>query len=476
MPGPFNTRNFSEDVNRIVESNGDVIGVESDEEFDDTRIETPKLLRSELSRFDSKKDSSVGRETSPNSIRRFANDNSLDLDPFRASNTVESNRNRLMHVENKTIVQTPKIIQRSDNGSVLKDKPWLLISPNNKLIKKKEPKVQRRDLNDKLNMVPLEGVRYNLNQFSSPPSNLKIKQLKFPKSPLKPSQNRIQLQKFVVAKIDKDETQEDVRSFESEILNHGTANDSIKAPERSAIFHNVEKNESSRSVPKYSKEDISRASLLEKVNQTLESIVQTDAKGPSPEKLLHANVETELLENADGNLSDSSASASEELLRKLDFKYRHSSPLLEVSTPLVDDNSARKRLHARPIFDREAIQDIASPRRKDNIKLTNPEPVETLHSKSNTFELSLSKERNPASKSWTPIQWLKLNKIVLLKSITRQEAISSPLLMTALGCSTKVDLMQRYDFLALFNRFKSKQSQGNIGKAVGTRKRSKSII
>ncbi|KAI3404149.2 hypothetical protein KGF56_003049 [Candida oxycetoniae] len=52
---------------------------------------------------------------------------------------------------------------------------------------------------------------------------------------------------------------------------------------------------------------------------------------------------------------------------------------------------------------------------------------------------------------WSSSQWSKLEKVVRSQSIKREEAINSSLLMKELGCSSKKELQNRYDFLSQYN-------------------------
>ncbi|RCK64911.1 hypothetical protein Cantr_00880 [Candida viswanathii] len=59
---------------------------------------------------------------------------------------------------------------------------------------------------------------------------------------------------------------------------------------------------------------------------------------------------------------------------------------------------------------------------------------------------------------WPYLKWAKLKRVVMLKDITREEAINNTFLMNQLECVNRAELMKRYDFLA---KFKPKRANGS---------------
>ncbi|EDK45798.1 predicted protein [Lodderomyces elongisporus NRRL YB-4239] len=60
---------------------------------------------------------------------------------------------------------------------------------------------------------------------------------------------------------------------------------------------------------------------------------------------------------------------------------------------------------------------------------------------------------------WTTLQWMKLEKVVRLRLIQRDEAINSELLLKELGCKNKSELKSRYDFLQHYLKHHTQRSR-----------------
>lgn len=71
--------------------------------------------------------------------------------------------------------------------------------------------------------------------------------------------------------------------------------------------------------------------------------------------------------------------------------------------------------------------------------------------------VSSDSEQTELQAAWWPyLKWAKLKKIVMLKEITREEAISNKFLMNELECVNLAELTKRYDFLANFKTKRAK--------------------
>ncbi|KAF6060521.1 hypothetical protein FOB64_006719 [Candida albicans] len=71
---------------------------------------------------------------------------------------------------------------------------------------------------------------------------------------------------------------------------------------------------------------------------------------------------------------------------------------------------------------------------------------------------------------WSSAKWSKLRKIVKSKSISREEAINSTLLMSELECTNKMELRKRYDFLEKYiNRNPNRTTTRGKGRVTKTR-------
>ncbi|RLV95169.1 hypothetical protein JA1_001277 [Spathaspora sp. JA1] len=181
--------------------------------------------------------------------------------------------------------------------------------------------------------------------------------------------------------------------------------------------------------------DFSREIILERVNNTIDSLTQNKIRKKSPVKD-KAEVypprkdtpKTEIsFEEEPTLIWDHHRSEEPELVKnhwtepepepELHVRHLNSPDLLDASTPLIERFS-RKR-------DR-------------SFNITTP-----------AFDTAVSSP--PEHSNWWPSsKWAKLRKIVLSKHIDRNEAINSPLLIAELGCKSKNELEKRYDFLASY--------------------------
>lgn len=75
-----------------------------------------------------------------------------------------------------------------------------------------------------------------------------------------------------------------------------------------------------------------------------------------------------------------------------------------------------------------------------------------------TITSQTTSDFNNISSEFSSENWLKLNKVVLLK-IARDDAINSQVLQQVLGCKSKLELTERYDFLVSYNKQKAKKTK-----------------
>mmetsp|Transcript_9178 Transcript_9178/g.9083 ORF Transcript_9178/g.9083 Transcript_9178/m.9083 type:complete len:606 (+) Transcript_9178:1424-3241(+) len=236
--------------------------------------------------------------------------------------------------------------------------------------------------------------------------------------------------------------------------------------------------------------DISRAEILEKINSTINSLMEKDKFASSPSKanagdVLPRNIDKEIAE------AESSDETPEEIINELDsffsgnksnignrrsLVFNHKSPSksfsgnnetdpilngkLPKSTPIRTHYSRLSGKYARQIMHRRKSENVSN---KEN-------SVKPILEDSNDISLN---------SKWPTSKWLKLNKVLQLGKIAKKDIINSEVLIQKLGCDSKRELKQRVEFLVQFNesrkvRTPKKKVVSNIKKNNISPKSSKS--
>lgn len=208
--------------------------------------------------------------------------------------------------------------------------------------------------------------------------------------------------------------------------------------------------------------DISRAEILEKINSTINSLMEKDKLESSPSKI---NVEDVLPQNIDRETmqAESSDESPEEIMNELDSffsgnksntvnqgsaDFNHRSPSKfsignndqgpisngqpSKATPIRTHYSRLSGKYARQIMNRRKSENAS-----DNVYPDIP----VLQDSNN---IALGSE-------WPTSKWLKLNKILQLGRIAKKDIINSEVLIQKLGCASRRELKQRIEFLVQFN-------------------------
>ncbi|EGW32136.1 uncharacterized protein SPAPADRAFT_50725 [Spathaspora passalidarum NRRL Y-27907] len=341
---------------------------DDEEEFDDTEIETPVRLvsttRLDLGRFD------------------------LPAPQPQRSGTTNYTKFRTLR---RSPLRNPPIVaseSAADKTSTKTDKP--AVNGISKITHEKE-----------LPHSPPSNLKFN-NSALSPPAAKKLGLILEPSEEQRP---RKQIRKML-ERASSDITEEPSFHKPDPIQTDGSDNRGTQSPGVLA--------------------DVSREIIIEKVNDTINSLMQS--KNKKPHIKVNADVKIPPIETKNDEIS------SEEEPELQVHHWSDMPEMLGVSTPLVERPS-RKR-------NRSSIED----------------PVTTLDTG--------YKHTTTHSNWWPRSKWDKLLKIVLSKHIDREEAINSPLLMSELGCKSRVELENRYDFLVHY-KLKAYNGHGNNGRASG---------
>lgn len=214
--------------------------------------------------------------------------------------------------------------------------------------------------------------------------------------------------------------------------------------------------------------DISRAEILEKINNTINSLMEREKNSSSPIK---SNVGNVLPEDINGNVEREDASsdeAPEEILNELDSffggnksgqqrnnsvsKYSLKSEEGDIqkekpskATPIRSHYSRLSGKYARQIIQRRKIgQDLVN----------------------NHQERSIHPDGDLETTEWSTVKWLKLNKVLQLEKLELKDILNSEVLFRSLGCTSKRELRQRVEFLIQFNKSRRNKGVQNTAKKI----------
>ncbi|KAK6197415.1 uncharacterized protein RJT21DRAFT_123218 [Scheffersomyces amazonensis] len=392
----------------------------SDEEFDETGIETPRSLRNDkpIGSF------SFTRDRSNTSIHE-----SVSTVPLNDSSKYTKYRSR--------------------NGTPLKQPP---ITSGRISFEEEEFEDDHFIRSDKLISPAKDNSKYEFSTpvkknkyvgFSSPPSNLKFNTSIEIENGLSRQQDEEvevpQTQSVFDSnahveelEFDSSDNEDKPKPFSTSLENPSTSKDHklIPSPSHEVVVRSSNIPEIQESLPindvstprkhsspvHRSEVDVSRDSIIQRVNQTLNVLNQPTKK--YPEVRSSPRVAGQLLTRSTNINEDVSSSLDSEPEFVNDFLlHQREFNTIKDQSPALDFQIDRSHQSVPTI---ETLTDVS--------KSTTP-VVETL-----------------ASKGWTAQQWKNLTKIVRSKSIKRREAINSTYLLEVLGC-TKKELRQRYDFI-----------------------------
>lgn len=432
----------------------------SDEEFDDTRIETPKILRNELLNNSYSTSNSDAINATPDKPYVFRKSTTLIPLKDHGSNIKESSRAKhpfayRYRSRNGTPLRKPPIKLDNNHGNFTADtakSDTKLISPNNKLNPGQLQPTNLALMQEIQYSSPTRNGSYKRQTFSSSPASLKMKPLSFPALPDEDQKQisngfqRILIKSVVTDVNDKDSQTAPEKSkgsqsqWVSKNLDVSTRSSPIKLHENGLL----------RDLRSFEwppeNDDVSRANLLEKVNQTLDSINGDLKRTYSPAEAARIS-HTRTQDKLDLGLASESGNESEEIIDKLEFNHNRQMQMLDISTPL---NGGTGRVSESG---HSHEHDILSPR------VTNIPPGERINvevggqnvSAVNIYPEVKNSEMQVESKLWLAEKWSKLNRLLRLNSLTRYDLINSRIVLSELGCKNKAELIRRIDFLQALN-------------------------
>ncbi|KAK6459881.1 hypothetical protein DFJ63DRAFT_338165 [Scheffersomyces coipomensis] len=404
----------------------------SDEEFDETGIETPRSLRND------KSISSVSIKDDLNVIDGKVTTTTI---PVKESDDDYTSRYVKYRSRNGTPLKQPPInssrmLTNSDDIEFDSNEEDDVAIRAMKLISPSKTKSSKYELSTPVKNRIASG-------FSSPPSNLKFSNPLRSESPAidqagNPDVQDIEFDSSADEdRIDVPKVTPDIPKVATSLLSESRSEEPEKNSFQELLKMSVERNSNQKFVleksnqldkldsvtinslerspqPIKSDVDVSRDSIIQKVNNTLDALNQSTRRFRS---LTHSP-KPRIVEDVTKENEDELSSVESEPDFVKHFLNGPKEDVLANSTPFLSNEGLGNR------------QKTLSPTRSD------------------------TRKNNERSKfriipGWTVSQWTKLDRIVKSKRIKRKEAINSSYLLQELDC-TKDELKQRYDFLVKY--------------------------
>ncbi|CCE73230.1 Piso0_000259 [Millerozyma farinosa CBS 7064] len=430
----------------------------NDIEFDDTRIETPRELRRERP-WIMQSSVSLSDQTEPNVKGRFLRSDSTSRSPFKGGIISDKSQSINMSSNNGPRLAGRDSAYRTRNGTPLKqvqNRSSTFETPLRVREKHKDGSSDKLISNDNRfspnNSTSIRsGPQNPSNSFTlTPPSNLKVRPVSFDRqegstiSPTKPERRKMDMNENDENK----KSNQDIEFDSSDEEEYAIKNvESVQRPaphseEKKAkkdtskvANHEVERN-------KEEDGDISRSEILERINATINSLIEKENSRPflSSRQSPRSHISDENHSAQD----DSSSSSPEDILNELDSfmstKRKGDDNIHEKETaPLLEDSprSTDPKKTASPTF---------------LTKLSGKYAREVIRKRKYGENANTKPNQESSDVLWPVSKWSKLNRILKLKSLSRSDIINSDILLKKLGCKSKDDLEQRINFLISYNK------------------------
>ncbi|ODV82256.1 uncharacterized protein CANTADRAFT_4275 [Suhomyces tanzawaensis NRRL Y-17324] len=444
---------------------------ESDEEFDDTRIETPRALRNDISHLNS---SAHFLENENEEFTKATESQRTSINiPLRDSPAFQFSQ---IGQRSKTLGSTngtPKRRTFNEHVSVSYSLPTeskeVIPSETVELPSNKGYGGSHGETNNQLvYSSPIRKQSSRRPIFNSPPSNLQIQPLRFDES-LQQRRRKSSTQKFEVndlanRSVNRIQLPETELSTKTEDIVSITKKHDKETPSPTFTDKRMDKgsiskqNSSRKDGPENKMEteymEISRANLLERVNQTLDSISSPDHRRFSSPRLSQEAVTGKAVE------IDSSSSDSDAFVKDLNIVKRNRSPILGYSTPKIDVKGTTV-LQNKEAINSELYSDL-----RGESTLTKMSPETKLNPSNNELNGQIAHGKYSFSHEWSPKKWKMLFRIVQLNKISIDDAMNSQILIEELGCTSKHELRQRINFLLKFDKLKRKKVPNSTNRRI----------
>lgn len=197
--------------------------------------------------------------------------------------------------------------------------------------------------------------------------------------------------------------------------------------------------------------DMSRAEILERMNESILSLIENDTRSRRKSREEDAQNVNNMPENSD----ESSGDSPEKILDEIDMV------LHSTRQPSSDIGHRPRKREGLPGLDEEYEGIESSPRKRRKKSTTNKnisEPERT-DGGSKVVPSSLPSDEVAYYGDWPQQRWNKLDQLIRLNLMSKEEIIDSDHVLREFNCVNKNELKQRVDFLTEYDKLKTKRTR-----------------
>lgn len=197
--------------------------------------------------------------------------------------------------------------------------------------------------------------------------------------------------------------------------------------------------------------DMSRAEILERMNESILSLIENDTHSRRKSREEESHDVDKIPDNSD----ESSGDSPEKILDEIDMV------LNSTRQPSSDVGHRPRKREALPGLDEQSRRIDSSPRKRRKKSTTNykniSEPATDRGSK--VVPASLRSGEVAYYGDWPEQRWSKLDQLIRLNLMSKEEIIDSDHVLREFNCVNKNELKQRVDFLTEYSKLKTKRTR-----------------
>lgn len=198
--------------------------------------------------------------------------------------------------------------------------------------------------------------------------------------------------------------------------------------------------------------DMSRAEILERMNESILSLIENDTHSRRKSR----EEESHEVENIPDNSDESSGESPEKILDEIDMV------LNSTRQPSSDVGHRPRKRAGLPSLDENSRRIESSPRKRRKKTATNHRNIsEPEHTKtgSKVAPDSLRSDEVAYYGDWPEQRWNKLDQLIRLNLMSREEIIDSDHVLREFNCVNKNELRQRVDFLTEYDKLRTNRTR-----------------
>ena len=198
--------------------------------------------------------------------------------------------------------------------------------------------------------------------------------------------------------------------------------------------------------------DMSRAEILERMNESILSLIENDTHSRRKSR----EEESHDVDNIPDNSDESSGDSPEKILDEIDMV------LNSTRQPSSDVGHRPRKREGLPGLDEESgcINSSPGKRRKKTTPIyKNISEPEHTDRRSKVVPSSIRSGEVAYYGDWPEQRWSKLDQLIRLNLMSKEEIIDSGHVLREFNCVNKNELKQRVDFLTEYSKLKTKKTR-----------------